>query len=187
MEKCAPPLRIEGAEDPRVTNKISHKKRSHMEANTSPISNPSPISYFGLPPHLKLSQKSQVPPSNPCFLFFSSSSPSSSSPPSMAMRTSHLVGILLWVSLLMLLVVHGLTDHLRLRHNTLPSHPATTNLNRKVLMTTKFDFSPFRAARHRQRTPPVVEDEPNPADSEIDPRYGVEKRLVPTGPNPLHH
>ncbi|KMZ56145.1 hypothetical protein ZOSMA_99G00760 [Zostera marina] len=22
---------------------------------------------------------------------------------------------------------------------------------------------------------------------EIDPRYGVEKRLVPTGPNPLHH
>lgn len=23
--------------------------------------------------------------------------------------------------------------------------------------------------------------------SEIDPRYGVEKRLVPTGPNPLHH
>lgn len=23
--------------------------------------------------------------------------------------------------------------------------------------------------------------------NEIDPRYGVEKRLVPTGPNPLHH
>eukprot|EP01018_Ginkgo_biloba_P025559 Gb_32525 [translate_table: standard] len=27
-----------------------------------------------------------------------------------------------------------------------------------------------------------------PSDGhEIDPRYGVEKRLVPTGPNPLHH
>lgn len=25
------------------------------------------------------------------------------------------------------------------------------------------------------------------AGSEIDPRYGVEKRLVPTGPNPLHN
>lgn len=23
--------------------------------------------------------------------------------------------------------------------------------------------------------------------NDIDPRYGVEKRLVPTGPNPLHH
>lgn len=28
---------------------------------------------------------------------------------------------------------------------------------------------------------------PPPFDDEIDPRYGVEKRLVPTGPNPLHN
>ncbi|GJM91050.1 hypothetical protein PR202_ga07385 [Eleusine coracana subsp. coracana] len=28
---------------------------------------------------------------------------------------------------------------------------------------------------------------PSPANEEVDPRYGVEKRLVPTGPNPLHH
>jgi len=28
---------------------------------------------------------------------------------------------------------------------------------------------------------------PDPDGSEIDPRYGVEKRRVPTGPNPLHH
>jgi hypothetical protein len=27
----------------------------------------------------------------------------------------------------------------------------------------------------------------DPSDKEIDPRYGVEKRRVPTGPNPLHH
>ncbi|KAJ3692342.1 hypothetical protein LUZ60_012692 [Juncus effusus] len=27
---------------------------------------------------------------------------------------------------------------------------------------------------------------PDPGE-EIDPRYGVDKRLVPTGPNPLHH
>ncbi|RDY06407.1 CLAVATA3/ESR (CLE)-related protein 13, partial [Mucuna pruriens] len=26
-----------------------------------------------------------------------------------------------------------------------------------------------------------------PSETEIDPRYGAEKRLVPTGPNPLHH
>ncbi|KAL7091293.1 hypothetical protein ACP275_12G096300 [Erythranthe tilingii] len=28
---------------------------------------------------------------------------------------------------------------------------------------------------------------PPPDDDEIDPRYGVEKRLVPSGPNPLHN
>lgn len=33
------------------------------------------------------------------------------------------------------------------------------------------------------RTPVYESDDGN----EIDPRYGVEKRLVPTGPNPLHH
>ncbi|XP_048565182.1 protein FON2 SPARE1-like [Triticum urartu] len=35
-----------------------------------------------------------------------------------------------------------------------------------------------------QRVPPSAA----PGDGEeVDPRYGVEKRLVPTGPNPLHH
>ncbi|KAF6987554.1 hypothetical protein CFC21_005187 [Triticum aestivum] len=35
-----------------------------------------------------------------------------------------------------------------------------------------------------QRLPPSAA----PGDGEeVDPRYGVEKRLVPTGPNPLHH
>lgn len=33
------------------------------------------------------------------------------------------------------------------------------------------------------QTPVYESDDGN----EIDPRYGVEKRLVPTGPNPLHH
>ncbi|KAJ9174189.1 hypothetical protein P3X46_017243 [Hevea brasiliensis] len=28
---------------------------------------------------------------------------------------------------------------------------------------------------------------PSPASEEIDPRYGAEKRLVPSGPNPLHN
>ncbi|CAL9125630.1 unnamed protein product, partial [Musa textilis] len=29
--------------------------------------------------------------------------------------------------------------------------------------------------------------QPPPGEEEVDPRYGVEKRLVPTGPNPLHN
>nr|DAD31411.1 TPA_asm: hypothetical protein HUJ06_010262 [Nelumbo nucifera] len=40
-------------------------------------------------------------------------------------------------------------------------------------------FQPKRL--HRQPPPP------SPLNDEIDPRYGVEKRLVPTGPNPLHN
>ncbi|KAK3440414.1 hypothetical protein EUGRSUZ_B00694 [Eucalyptus grandis] len=59
--------------------------------------------------------------------------------------------------------------------------------NRRALAS-KYDFTPY--LRHRQRHhhhrhhqtghAPVV---PGPPD----PFYGAEKRLVPTGPNPLHH
>ncbi|CAA0833058.1 CLAVATA3/ESR (CLE)-related protein 13 [Striga hermonthica] len=35
--------------------------------------------------------------------------------------------------------------------------------------------------RHLHRRPPPA------GGCEIDPRYGVEKRLVPSGPNPLHN
>ncbi|WOH13389.1 hypothetical protein DCAR_0832899 [Daucus carota subsp. sativus] len=79
------------------------------------------------------------------------------------------------------------------RYSPLSSRP----LIRKTLAT-KFDFTPFlknqhhhhhhhRKHRHRRYSPGLhVHSEPG-AGSEIDPRYGVEKRLVPSGPNPLHH
>ncbi|CAI9096492.1 OLC1v1032654C1 [Oldenlandia corymbosa var. corymbosa] len=35
--------------------------------------------------------------------------------------------------------------------------------------------------------PPTPPSSSSPGDYEIDPRYGVEKRLVPSGPNPLHN
>ncbi|CAL9138800.1 unnamed protein product, partial [Musa hybrid cultivar] len=35
--------------------------------------------------------------------------------------------------------------------------------------------------------PPQPPPPPLPLGGEIDPRYGVQKRLVPTGPNPLHN
>ncbi|CAA3033601.1 Hypothetical predicted protein [Olea europaea subsp. europaea] len=53
-------------------------------------------------------------------------------------------------------------------------------IHRKTMASTKFDFSPFLNRHHREHSP-----ERGPP--EIDPRYGIEKRLVPTGPNPLHH
>uniref|UniRef100_A0A2P2QDS1 Uncharacterized protein n=1 Tax=Rhizophora mucronata TaxID=61149 RepID=A0A2P2QDS1_RHIMU len=41
----------------------------------------------------------------------------------------------------------------------------------------------FRA----QPIPPALSSPSGGDESQIDPRYGVEKRLVPSGPNPLHN
>ncbi|KAJ4827864.1 hypothetical protein Tsubulata_020351 [Turnera subulata] len=41
----------------------------------------------------------------------------------------------------------------------------------------------MRRSQHR----PFGQPPPPPPPVEIDPRYGVEKRLVPSGPNPLHN
>ncbi|OIT04692.1 clavata3esr (cle)-related protein 13 [Nicotiana attenuata] len=51
--------------------------------------------------------------------------------------------------------------------------------SRRELIASKFDFKPFMR-HHRKHLSP-------PPESGIDPIYGVEKRLVPSGPNPLHH
>ncbi|KAG2707027.1 hypothetical protein I3843_05G117000 [Carya illinoinensis] len=45
-----------------------------------------------------------------------------------------------------------------------------------------FCFQLQRIHHYRHLTPP-----PPLQTDEIDPRYGVEKRLVPSGPNPLHN
>ncbi|KAJ0818572.1 hypothetical protein HanPI659440_Chr00c01g0704041 [Helianthus annuus] len=51
----------------------------------------------------------------------------------------------------------------------------------RVSPYTQFDFTPFvHDHQHHHHQHPAQ-------GSEIDPRYGVEMRLVPTGPNPLHH
>ena len=81
-------------------------------------------------------------------------------------------------------------------------YPANYNLisSRKVLAS-NFDFTPFlnhhqqreQKKRHHQkgRLEPDMQASSEPVEDhegkEIDPRYGVEKRRVPTGPNPLHH
>ncbi|KAI8527536.1 hypothetical protein RHMOL_Rhmol12G0083000 [Rhododendron molle] len=47
-------------------------------------------------------------------------------------------------------------------------------------------YEPPRIRRHLPPPPISPPPPPSPLD-EIDPRYGVEKRLVPSGPNPLHN
>ncbi|XP_039064473.1 CLAVATA3/ESR (CLE)-related protein 12-like [Hibiscus syriacus] len=62
----------------------------------------------------------------------------------------------------------------------------TLSTNRKLL-STKFDFTPFLHHHHYHHRHRPDNDNAKPSGNEIDPRYGVEQRLVTTGPNPLHH
>ncbi|OIW01529.1 hypothetical protein TanjilG_19455 [Lupinus angustifolius] len=108
----------------------------------------------------------------------------------MAFKIPQLLLILLWLSLILLLFheYYNLKSKINKKqiieaNHSLPSHQ--TLISRKVLAS-KFDFSPF-FKHHHDKHQPSVEVQHNPSGSEIDPRYGVEKRRVPTGPNPLHH
>ncbi|GMN57926.1 hypothetical protein TIFTF001_027027 [Ficus carica] len=71
--------------------------------------------------------------------------------------------------------------------------PRLSMIIRSRKLATKIDFTPFlvrhqhRHHHHRHHHHRHAPTQPDPGGSEIDPRYGVEKRLVPTGPNPLHH
>lgn len=68
--------------------------------------------------------------------------------------------------------------HIHQHHLTLHDH------YKALAQPLKFNFSLFVSRRHHHRKfghGHLV------ARSEIDPRYGVEMHLVPTGPNPLHH
>ncbi|MED6132773.1 hypothetical protein PIB30_021900 [Stylosanthes scabra] len=117
----------------------------------------------------------------------------------MALKISQLVHILLSLSLILLLFheYYNLKKQIikatnpKNHHHLLlfPSHHHHHPLNngRKVLAS-KFDFSPFfnHHHRHKHASAGVAANE-DPSGREIDPRYGVEKRRVPTGPNPLHH
>ncbi|KAB5544724.1 hypothetical protein DKX38_012836 [Salix brachista] len=110
----------------------------------------------------------------------------------MASKISHI----LWLSLL-LLALHELRSFRSKINTNSRDQTSSTSIssishhpfhNRKALVS-KFDFTPFQKHHQQQHENPLPgEDEhKKAARSEIDPRYGVEKRLVPTGPNPLHH
>ncbi|KAF3969047.1 hypothetical protein ACB098_04G083600 [Castanea mollissima] len=104
---------------------------------------------------------------------------------------SRIFSLILWLSLF-LLFFHGMwltfnTKNNRSIHNNqipLSHHTTTTTLSNRKVLISKIDFSQFlqhQKKRHHVAAPPES------AGTEIDPRYGAEKRLVPTGPNPLHH
>ncbi|KFK41835.1 hypothetical protein AALP_AA2G177400 [Arabis alpina] len=99
-------------------------------------------------------------------------------------RISHVLGFLLWISLLIFVSKGLFGDLSSITIDPFPSPVVNSPLlGRRALVVKKFDFTPFskdqRRKHHREVSPP--------GGSEIDSRYGVEKRLVPSGPNPLHH
>uniref|UniRef100_A0A2N9J7P0 CLAVATA3/ESR-like protein n=1 Tax=Fagus sylvatica TaxID=28930 RepID=A0A2N9J7P0_FAGSY len=113
------------------------------------------------------------------------------------MKLSQMIFIALWLSLMVFLfhqkskINNKQISTMTYSSLSIHHHPLIT---RKVLAS-KFDFTPF--VKHHQQRQQQQQDhskrsqnmhvQPEPAESEIDPRYGVEKRRVPTGPNPLHH
>ncbi|KAJ0255751.1 CLAVATA3/ESR [Hirschfeldia incana] len=100
-------------------------------------------------------------------------------------RISHVLCFILSISLLLLLVSEGFFVRLSSMSsiNPYPS-PVISSLRpgRRAFVVSKFDFTPFMDLRQKDH-----QDASQLGGSDIDPRYGVEKRLVPSGPNPLHH
>ncbi|PIM97909.1 hypothetical protein CDL12_29618 [Handroanthus impetiginosus] len=86
---------------------------------------------------------------------------------------------------LLLLLFHEFYNSKYLQ--TIPNSPSTVShkpfINHRKALASNFDFTPFLTRHHHRRKLPP----PPPPPEDIDPRYGVEKRLVPSGPNPLHH
>ncbi|KAJ8752248.1 hypothetical protein K2173_003884 [Erythroxylum novogranatense] len=99
--------------------------------------------------------------------------------------------IILWLSLCVILVQFwrcNFFSSVNAIHNNSVSISNEPFSNRKMLAT-KFDFTPFLKSHyqhhhHHSRHLPLHRE---PAGSDIDQRYGADKRLVPSGPNPLHH
>nr|XP_027126141.1 protein FON2 SPARE1-like [Coffea arabica] len=109
----------------------------------------------------------------------------------------HFLMIILWLYFLLLLF-HGWeassTSFIRLQSGKMHQF-STSHYNRKAMAPGKFDFTPFLHHHHRHHHHRrdhhhrhiAVEREPPDDGSGLDPLYGIDKRLVPTGPNPLHH
>ncbi|EOA34162.1 hypothetical protein CARUB_v10021664mg [Capsella rubella] len=115
---------------------------------------------------------------------------------SMALKFSQILFVVLWLSLFFLLLHHLYSlNSRRLYLNASTEEPSSMSkqqhqrshtirlvVSRKAL-SQRYDFTPFINRRHDHHH----RSEEQYDGDEIDPRYGVEKRRVPSGPNPLHH
>ncbi|XP_022727349.1 CLAVATA3/ESR (CLE)-related protein 12-like [Durio zibethinus] len=112
----------------------------------------------------------------------------------MAWTVSHILFTILWLSLLFLLL-HQFqnfkfkTTSKQTSSITFSSLSHNPLINTRKVVASKFVFTPFQKHHQQEQDEhsPDMKKQSEPADNEIDPRYGVQKRLVPTGSNPLHH
>ncbi|EXC28057.1 hypothetical protein L484_022293 [Morus notabilis] len=118
----------------------------------------------------------------------------------MAVKLSYIFSLILWLSFFFLFFHVGYWfsfNHNNSSENTvlitsdLPRYKLYSLTNNRKLAS-KINFTPFlrhrhHHHRHHHHRHKHAQPDPGGGGSEIDPRYGVEKRLVPTGPNPLHH
>ncbi|XP_013701123.2 CLAVATA3/ESR (CLE)-related protein 12-like, partial [Brassica napus] len=113
---------------------------------------------------------------------------------SMALKFSQILFIVLWLSFFFLLLHYLYSFNLHHLYSpnadepSMPKHqdrsPYTTRLVSRKALSHRFDFTPFHPRENNHHHRPSGEKDDG---DEIDPRYGVEKRRVPSGPNPLHH
>ncbi|CAA7053549.1 unnamed protein product [Microthlaspi erraticum] len=109
----------------------------------------------------------------------------------MALKFSQIMFVALWLSLFFLLLHHLYSFNFRRLYSLDAEKPSiskhrlyTIGLVSRRALSHRFDFTPFQRREnnyHHRRS------REKPTGDEIDPRYGVEKRRVPSGPNPLHH
>lgn len=95
------------------------------------------------------------------------------------LSSSVLGGLLCLISLLLLLFSNS-NGRSYLKYLPQSPHQVSVVPRKMLLSPTKH----HHRRRHRRHSHYRHHDH---GEHEIDPRYGVDKRLVPTGPNPLHH
>ncbi|XP_010415519.1 PREDICTED: CLAVATA3/ESR (CLE)-related protein 12 [Camelina sativa] len=110
----------------------------------------------------------------------------------MALKFSQILFIVLWLSLFFLLLHYLYSLNFRRLYLNATEEPSsiskqhhhrfhTIRLVSRKALSQRYDFTPFNRRHDHHRSEEQYDGD------EIDPRYGVEKRRVPSGPNPLHH
>ncbi|KAK7265027.1 hypothetical protein RJT34_32643 [Clitoria ternatea] len=110
----------------------------------------------------------------------------------MIIKVQHLLSFILWLFLFLILFSGWFCFNSNDDTNVVTTNNQPllyVSRNRKLATVHGFDFTPFHHHHHRHHHQHHHHRNrsPQPKETEIDPRYGVDKRLVPTGPNPLHH
>lgn len=114
-------------------------------------------------------------------------------PFNMVLKFHHTLYFILCLSLSFLLFYHFKSFNANNKNINYSSTSTLPLLSQRKALATNFDFTPFLKNLHlyhkhkREKSPVDAKEQSEPSGSAIDPRYGIEKCLVPCGPNPLHH